>query len=238
VLVIIPGLIAAGTVAFSPAALAVASVTPSPSPSPTSPSPTPSSSPSPSPTPSPTSPSPTPSPTAPTPTPSPTSPTPRPSPTRSSSPPPTPTPSPTPTASSKPPHEGRPAPSPSPSWPAGAPGPAPVWTSFAAHSGQAHAKKQHRATIALTAPAATRASTRTTVPLANIGGGQRQADGTGPGVVAACAALLAGFALLTGRWLRVSLRRRAHPPRHAHRTPAPSRGHRRLRRFEDDDWLF
>ncbi len=236
---ILPGLLIAGTVAFCPAAVAALSATPSPSPSPTSVSPTPepsSSSPSSSPTPSPTSPAPTPSPTSPTPTPSPTSP--RPTPSRTSpkpSPAPTsvPAPTPSPTRGSEPPHTRSPAPSPSPSsWPA------PTWPSFAAHTARhAHAKKGPSVTAGAKAPATSDASAGAFTPVASIGADRPQPDGTGPAVVAMFAALLGGFALLTGRWLRLSLRRRAHPPRHAFRTPAPSGGHRRPR-GSDDNWDF
>ncbi len=219
---VLPGLLVAGTVAFCTAAVAAPSATPSPSPSPTSASPTPepsSSSPSSSPTPSPTSPAPTPSKTSPAPTPSPTSPTPTPSPTS-----PRPTPSPT-------------SPKPSPA-PTSAPAPAPIPTSFAAHTPHhAHVKKGHRVTAAVKAPATSDASPGAFTPVASIGAGRPQPDGTGPAVVATFAALLAGLALVTGRWLRLSRRRRAHPPRHAFRTPMPSGGHRRPR-GTGDDWDF
>lgn len=239
---VLPSLLVAGTVAFCPAAMAAPSATPSPSPSPTSASPTPepsspspTSSPTPSPTspaPSPTSPAPTPSPTSPLPTPSPTSPKPSPAPSTA------PAPAPSPTGGGKPPHTPSPAPSPSPSsWSAGAPGPAPAWPSFAAHTPRhAHVKKGHGVTAAVKAPATSHASAGASTPLASIGAGRPQPDGTGAAVVAAFAALLAGIALVTGRWMRLSLRRRAHPPRHAFRTPAPG-GHRRPR-GTDDDWEF
>jgi hypothetical protein len=55
--------------------------------------------------------------------------------------------------------------------------------------------------------------------------------------VATFAALLAGFALFAGRWLRLTLRRRANPPRHSLRAPASSGGHRRPR-GSDDGWNF
>jgi hypothetical protein len=111
-----------------------------------------------------------------------------------------------------------------------------VWPSFAAHTPrQAHAKEQRRVTTAAKAESTDHAKTRAFAPLASIGGGPSQPDGTGPAVVATFAALLAGFALLTGRWLRLALRRRAHPPRHAHRAAA-SGGHRRPRGH--DDWDF
>ena len=91
-------------------------------------------------------------------------------------------------------------------------------------------------TAAAKAPATSQASAGAFTPVASIGAGRSRPDGTGPAVVATFAALLAGFALMTGRWLRVRLRRRAHPPRHAFRTPAESGGHRRLR--GTDDWDF
>jgi hypothetical protein len=98
-------------------------------------------------------------------------------------------------------------------------------------------QKAHRVTAAVKAPATSRASAGAFTPVASIGAGRPQPDGTGPAVVATFAALLAGFALVTGRWLRLSLRRRAHPPRHAFWTPAPSGGHRRPRGTADD-WDF
>ncbi|MGN6791497.1 MAG: hypothetical protein ACTHJW_03805 [Streptosporangiaceae bacterium] len=87
------------------------------------------------------------------------------------------------------------------------------------------------------APAATRTRSRAAASLADDGGGSQQADATGPAFAAVFAALLAAFALLTGRWLRFSLRRRANPPRHAYRAPLPAPSHRRLRNA-DDDWLI
>jgi hypothetical protein len=90
-------------------------------------------------------------------------------------------------------------------------------------------------TAAVTAPTS-HASAGAFTPVASLSTGRPQPDGTGPAVVATFAALLAGFALVTGRWLRLGLRRRAHPPRHALRTAATSGGHRRPR--GTDDWDF
>jgi hypothetical protein len=108
---------------------------------------------------------------------------------------------------------------------------------LAAHSPQQkHAKEQHRITTAAKARSTHHARPQEFAPLASIGGGPSQPDGTGPAVVATLAALLAGFAMVTGRWLRLSLRRRAHPPRHAH--PAPASGGHRRPRGHDNDWNF
>jgi hypothetical protein len=112
-----------------------------------------------------------------------------------------------------------------------------VWRSFTAHTHGQHAKDRHSVTTAANAPSTAHARTRAFAPLASIGAGRSQPDGTGPAVVATIAALLAGFALVTGRWLRLSMRRRAHPPRHAHPAHAASGGHRRPR-GADDDWNF
>ncbi len=241
--VTILGFLVAGAVASSPVALAAVSASPSSIPSPT-PSPT---SPTPSPTPSPTSPtpSPTPSPTSPTPspTPSPTSPTPRPTPSPTS---PTARPTPSPT---RPTHKpgGKPSPKPSrvpqpspSSRPVQAPVPMHVPTSPAAHSAApAPPKKGHLATATVSSPVATQTRTRAAGPPANVVAGAGRAGGAAPAGIAALTAMFAGFALLAGRWLRLSLRRRAHPPRHAHRTTEhralPSRGHRRLP-SADDYW--
>jgi hypothetical protein len=89
-------------------------------------------------------------------------------------------------------------------------------------------------TAAVKAPATSDASAGAFTPVASIGAGRPQPDGTGPALVAAFAALLAGFALVTGRWLRLGLRRRAHPPRHAFGHPMPSGAHRRPRGIGDD----
>jgi hypothetical protein len=113
-----------------------------------------------------------------------------------------------------------------------------VWSAFAAPApAKTHAAKHGHVTVAAQTPAATQSSTGPIAPVAKIGGGPAQADGTGPAVVATFAALLGGFALFAGRWLRLSFRRRAHPPKHALQEPAASGGHRRPRGF-DDDWTF
>jgi len=113
-----------------------------------------------------------------------------------------------------------------------------VWSAFAAPApAKAHAAKQHRVTVAATAQPTPQSGSGPIAPIADISGASAQADGTGPAVVATFAALLAGFALFAGRWLRLGLRRRAHPPRHAARAPSSSGGHRRPR-GADDDWIF
>jgi len=79
------------------------------------------------------------------------------------------------------------------------------------------------------------------VPAANISDGAG-GDWAGPARVATFAAMLAGFVLLAGHRLRLSLRRRAYPPRHAAQTVRhggliPARGQRRRPRTHDE-WRF
>jgi len=196
----IVGFLVAGTVAFFPVVAAAASVSPSPTPSPTTASPTP----------SPTTASPSPSPT-------PTSPTTSPSPTPTQ----TPSPAPTPTPSSKPsPTDSRTPTLPSRA-PVRTPAPIPVPAAPVTHSlASAYEKKRHPP-AAISAPTTTRARARAAAPPAADVGGAGHADATDFARVAAFAALLAGFAVVAGGWLRLRLRRRAHPPKHAHRTIRP-----------------
>jgi hypothetical protein len=74
-------------------------------------------------------------------------------------------------------------------------------------------------------PATIRASAQAAAPSADNVGNARHAGGTDVARIAAFAALLAGFGVLSGTWLRWSLRRRAHPPRHARRPIKDSDDH-------------
>jgi len=122
------------------------------------------------------------------------------------------------------------------------PVPLPTWTSLAKHPSKSaqDAKKQRPAAVA-TAQGTTPVRSQAVVPAANIGDGAG-GDWAGPARVATFAALLAGFVLVAGHRLRLSLRRRAYPPRHAAQTVRhgglmPQRGQRRRAR-SDDEWRF